>query len=137
MAESLLLQKCKRTVCIYILNIYMSMISSQRHMLTHMIIYIFTITFSYDNIFIYFIYKKNDHTPSRQKKNFFMKRVYLSLGRGTEVFCVCVIKKEKFTQNELYMHMTFFKLKNTTERYCTLFSFEVGMINLKCFYIII
>ena len=33
--------------------------------------------------------------------------------------------------------MTFFKLKNTTERYCTLFSFEVGMINLKCFYKII
>lgn len=72
-----------------------------------------------------------------KKKNFFMKRVYLSLGRGTEVFCVCVIKKEKFTQSELYMHMTFFKLKNTTERYCTLFSFEVGMINLKCFYKII
>lgn len=117
---------------IYILNIY-SMISSQRHMLTHMIIYIFTITFSYDNIFIYFIYKKNDHTPSRQKKNFFMKRVYLSLGRGTEVFCVCVIKKEKFTQSELYMHMTFFKLKNTTERYCTLSSFEVGMIKFKMF----
>ena len=39
-----------------------------------------------------------------KKKNFFMKRVYLSLGRGTEVFCVCVIKKEKFTQSELYIY---------------------------------
>ena len=68
-----------------------------------------------------------------KKKNFLMKRVYLSLGRGTEVFCVCVIKKEKFTQSELYMHMTFFKLKNTTERYCTLSSFEVGMIKFKMF----
>ena len=69
-------------------------------MLTHMIIYIFTITFSYDNIFIYFIYiKKNDHTTSRQKKKLFYEKSVPEPGeKNRGILCVCDKKREVYAK---------------------------------------
>ena len=75
------------------------MISSQRHMLTHMIIYIFTITFSYDNIFIYFINKKKlSYTFTTKKKLFYKNSVPEPGERNRGILCVCDKKREVYAK---------------------------------------
>jgi len=67
-------------------------------MLTHMIIYIFTVTFSYDNIYLFLKIKKNYHTPSRQKKLFYKNSVPEPGERNRGILCVCDKKREVYAK---------------------------------------
>ena len=68
-------------------------------MLTHMIIYIFTITFSYIIYSFILCIKKNDHTPPRQKKKLFDEKSVPEPGeRNRGILCVCDKKREVYAK---------------------------------------